>query len=81
VLKQAENQHEGYRGSGPQSEVEMERPRGKNGPAQTGTGYISVGRKAGQQENWATADPMGRHVQESSRRTLATNSQKQERME
>jgi hypothetical protein len=34
-----------------------------------------------QKENWATKDPMGRHVQESSRRTVVTNSQKPERME
>jgi hypothetical protein len=31
---------------------------GKNGPAQIGTGYVSVERKNRQQENWATQDQM-----------------------
>ena len=42
------------------SQVEMgERQRGKNGPAQIGTGYISVGRKNRQEENWSTEGLMG----------------------
>ena len=37
--------------------------------------------KSRQKENLATEDPMGRHVQESSSRTVVTNSQKPARME
>jgi hypothetical protein len=76
-----EDQHEGHRGSGSHSEVEMGRPCGKNGPAQMGTHYINVGRKNRQKENWVTEDLMGRHVKESSRRTMVMNSQKPERLE
>lgn len=40
------------------SQVEMEGVGGvqcgKNGPAQIGTGYISVGRKNRQEVNWST---------------------------
>jgi hypothetical protein len=46
-----------------------------------GTRCVSVGRKDRQKENWATEDAMGRHVQESSRRTVVTNSQKPARKE
>jgi hypothetical protein len=46
-----------------------------------GTGYINVGRKNRQKEKDATEDPRGRHVQESSKRTMVTNSQKPARME
>jgi hypothetical protein len=53
-----ENQREGHRDSGSQSQVEMGRPCGRNGPAQMGTGYINVGRKNRQKENGATADKM-----------------------
>jgi hypothetical protein len=45
------------------------------------TRYINVGRRNRQNENWATEDPMGRHVQESSRRTMVTNSQNPTSME
>jgi hypothetical protein len=55
MLKYEENQHEGHRDSGSQSEVEMGRPCGKNGLAQMGTRYGSVGRK-NRQKNWATED-------------------------
>jgi hypothetical protein len=69
-------QCEGHRGRGSQSEQEMWRPFGKKGPARMGTGYIDGGRKNGQKENSATEDPIGKHLQESGRRTIATNSQK-----
>jgi hypothetical protein len=55
MLKYEENQHEGHRGSGSQSQVKMRRPRGRNGVAQMGTRYVSVGRK-NRQKNWATED-------------------------
>jgi hypothetical protein len=67
--------NEGHRGSSSQSQVEVGRPGGKTGPAQMGTCYINVGRKDRQKENEATEDLMGRHVQESSRRAMVTNSQ------
>ena len=43
-----------------QYQVVMERPYGKNGPAQMGISDINVGR------NVATDDPRGTHVQEDS---------------
>ena len=42
----------------------MGRPCGKNGAANTGTDYVNVGRKNGQQENWATGRPDGQEQQE-----------------
>jgi hypothetical protein len=59
----AENQHEGHPDSGWQAQMEMGRPCGKNGPAQIGTRYISVGRKDRQKEKEETEDPVGRHIQ------------------
>ena len=46
-----------------------------------GTGYIDGGRKNKQKENSATEDPIGKHVQQSSRRTIDKNSQKSARIE
>jgi hypothetical protein len=46
--------HDGLRGYDSPSEVEMGKPRGKTGQAQTGTRYISAGRKIMQKENEAT---------------------------
>ena len=40
------------------SRVEMGKTSGKNGAAQMGTSYISVGCKNRQKENWATEDLM-----------------------
>jgi hypothetical protein len=76
-----DSQHEGHRGSDFQSQMKMEMPCGTNGAAQMSTGYISMGRNYTQKGNWATKDPMRRHVQESSRRTVITSSQKPERVE
>ena len=42
------------------------RPCGKNGAAHAGTRFIAALKN--RQRNWATEDPMGRHVQERSRR-------------
>ena len=44
--------------------MEMGRPCGKNGAANTGTDYVNVGRQNGQQENWATGRPDGQEQQE-----------------
>jgi len=68
-MLQAQSQCEGHRGRGMESEAEMGRPCGKKGPARMGTGYIDGGHKNRQQENPATEDPIGEHVEESSRRT------------
>jgi hypothetical protein len=45
------------------------------------TGCFNVARKNGRKKNWVTEHPMGRHVQEGSRRTMVENSQKPERIE
>jgi len=75
-----EKQHEGHRGSGSQSQVEIGRPSGKNGLAQMGTRYVSVRPKYWQEENWVIEDQMRRHVQESNR-TVVKSSQKPDRIE
>ena len=46
-----------------------------------GARYIDGGIKNWQKENSATKDPIGKHVQESSRRTIVTNCQKSARIE
>ena len=60
--------------------VEIGRPCGRNGSAQRGATYSYVELKNGQKENWETEDSIGRHCQESSRRTVVTNSPTLERM-
>lgn len=54
--------------------------RGKNGPTQWGSHYLNVRRRNRQKENGRTEDQMSRHVQEVSRSTMVTSSQKPERM-
>jgi hypothetical protein len=53
---------------------------GTNGPAHTDIRYTSVGHKNGQNKNVATEDKMGMYVQESSKKTTITRSQKPLRM-
>lgn len=60
---------------------EWEKPCGTNGPAHTDIRYTSVGHKNGQSKNVATEDQMGKYVQESSKKTTVTRSQKPVRME
>jgi len=72
-----ENQHEGHRGSGSQSQVEMGRSCSRNGAVQTGARNI-MRRKIRQKENRTTEDLMGRHVPDSSRRRVVTNGQEPE---
>ena len=60
----AENKHEGHRASGSQPQVEMVRPRGKDGPAKMATHCIIVGCKGRQRENWETEDLMTDTFQE-----------------
>jgi hypothetical protein len=67
------------RGSGPESPAKKRRPRGKNEPAFMGTGCINVGHKNRKTENWATEHPIDRHVPQSSKRTMLTNTHKPER--
>jgi hypothetical protein len=76
-----ENEQEGRGGSDSQSQVELGRPYGKQGPVQKGTGYIYMVRKNRQNKNWATAVLLGRHVREGSRKTFVVSIQKPERME
>jgi hypothetical protein len=80
ILK-VQSQCEGHRGRGLESEQEKWRPCGKKEPARMGTGYIDGGRKNRQKENSATEDAIGKHVQQSSRRTIVTNSQKSARIQ
>jgi hypothetical protein len=72
-----ENQNEKHRGSDSQSQVEMGRPRGTNGPAQIGTRYISVGRKNRQKGGDLRPDGKTRSREQNS----GTKSQKLELME
>jgi hypothetical protein len=58
----------------------LKRKWGGNRSVQMGTCCINVGRKNWQKENWATEDTKGRHVQERSRRTAVTSSQRLVRM-
>ena len=63
------------------SQVEMGRPCGKNGPTPMGTSCTNAGPRNRQKKNWATEEPMGRHVEEGSTRKVKTNSQKPVRKE
>jgi hypothetical protein len=76
MLSKAESQRGENGGSGSLSQVKIGRPCDKNGPSQTRTRYINMGRKNGHQEKWADEDPMARHVQEISKRTMVKKSQK-----
>jgi hypothetical protein len=46
------NNRQGHRDSGSEYQVEMERPYGRNGPAQMGAPYSGMGLKGGKKENW-----------------------------
>jgi len=52
----------------------------RRGPARLGKGYIDGGRENRHKENSVTEDPIGKHVQESSRRTTVTKSQNRQEL-